>query len=219
MMRRAISILLTAGVVMGVAAIAIPVPAGAKGRFTVCTGTLAPGRYGRVVVPRHAVCLSEGPVRIHGGLWVRPGATFVLGDEEHPGDNGTIHNGVHGWHAQSVQIHFAHVYGGIKLKGGSGPFGPPFDVTWNTIEDSWIYGGATIVDYDGFWMGFIRNHVKGTVTLRHNVLQDPDGNEYVTNTIDGNMKCWGNSPAPQVGDSEGQANVVSGVKKGQCIHV
>ena len=218
-MRRAVSILVTGVLLMGAATIAVPATAGAAGRVTVCTDTLAPGTYGRVIVPRHAVCLSDGPVRIHGGLWIRAGATFVLGSEESPGSTGVIHNGVHAWHAASVQIHFASVYGGIKVQGGSGPFGPPFDVTWNTIEDSWIYGGATIVDYDGFWMGFIRNHVWGTVTLRHNVLQDPDGNEYVTNTIYGNMKCWGNSPSPQVGDSEGLRNIVSGVKKGQCANV
>ncbi len=218
-MRRAISILGMGALLMAAAAIVVPGTAGAARRVTVCTDTLAPGTYGRVIVPRHAVCLSDGPVRIHGGLWIRRGATFVLGSEQSGWSTGTIHNGVHAWHAASVQIHFASIYGGIKIQGGAGPFGPPFDVTWNTIEDSWIRGGATIVDYDGFWMGFIRNHVRGTVTLRHNLLQDPDGNEYVTNSIQGNMKCWGNSPAPQVGDSGGLRNIVTGVKKGQCAQV
>ena len=218
-MRRGISIVVTGALLMAAATSAVPATAGTAGRVTTCTDTLAPGTYGRVIVPRHAVCLSEGPVRIHGGLWIRPGATFVLGSEESGGSTGTIHNGVHAWHPASVQIHFASIYGGIKIQGGSGAFGPPFDVTWNAIEDNWIYGGATIVDYNGFWFGFIRNHVKGTVTMRHNVLEDPDGNEYVSNRIDGNLKCWGNSPAPQVGDSQGLGNVVTGVKKGQCVHV
>ena len=65
-----------------------------------------------------------------------------------------------------------------------------------------IHGGVTISGYDGFWFGFIRNHVRGTVSLSDNVLVDPDGNEYVTNTIHGSLNCSGNSPAPQVGDSE-----------------
>ena len=64
--------------------------------------------------------------------------------------------------------------------------------------------------YDGFWFGFIRNHVNGTVTLNYNVLADPDGNEYVTNAIHGSLNCSGNSPAPQIGDSEGSPNTVSG---------
>jgi hypothetical protein len=79
-----------------------------------------------------------------------------------------------------------------------------------------IHGGATIAGYDGFWFGFIRNHVDGSVTLQDNVLADPDGNEYVTNTIHGSLMCSGNSPAPQVGDSEGLPNVVTGRKTGQC---
>ena len=184
-----------------------------------CTGALAPGRYGRVIVPRDAFCFSDGGVRIHGGLWIRSGATFLLGSEESGWTTGTINGGVHATHPAGVQIHFATINGGIKIQGGAGPTGPPFDITWNAIEDNVIHGGATIVDYNGFWFGFIRNHVTGTVTMRHNVLQDPDGNEYVTNRIHGNLKCFGNSPAPQVGDSEGSTNVVSGVKKGQCAAV
>ena len=74
----------------------------------------------------------------------------------------------------------------------------------------------TISGYNGFWMGFIRNHVFGSVNLNDNVLVDEDGNEYVTNTIFGSLNCVGNSPAPQVGDSEGEPNVVSGAKTGQC---
>jgi hypothetical protein len=71
--------------------------------------------------------------------------------------------------------------------------------------------------YDGFWFGFIGNHVNGSVNLNNNVLTDSDGNEYVTNTIHGSLNCAGNSPAPQVGDSEGEPNQVTGVKTGQCV--
>jgi hypothetical protein len=158
-------------------------------------------------------------VTIRGGLFVSPGATFVLGSEENPGDNGTISGGVHATHAASVQIHFMTINGGVDIHGGSGPFGGPFDITWNTIEDSHINGGATIDGYDGFWMGFIRNHVNGAVNLNNNVLEDPDGNEYVTNVIHGSLNCAGNSPAPQIGDSGGQPNQVTGQKTGQCVNV
>jgi hypothetical protein len=33
------------------------------------------------------------------------------------------------------------------------------------------------------------------------------------------MRCSGNDPAPQVGDSEGSPNVVTGRKTGQCTAV
>jgi hypothetical protein len=215
-MRRVVSIVGMSALLMAVAVIAVPPVAGAAGSVTVCTGTLAPGSYGRVIVPEDAVCLSDGPVRIHHGLRIEPGATFVLGSEESGWTTGTIHGGVRATDPASVQIHFATIMGGIVIHGGSGPFGPPFDVTWNAIEDNAIYGGVRIIHYDGFWMGFIRNHVSGTVTMRDNILADPDGNEYVTNTIHGSFRCWGNSPAPQVGDSEGDRNVVTGRESGQC---
>jgi hypothetical protein len=194
------------------------VPASASGA-TECTDFLAPGTYQQVVVPDGAVCLSEGPVRIQAGLWIGSGATFVLGSEESGWTTGTIGGGVHAVDPASVQIHFATINGGIDIRGGSGPFGGPFDVTWNAIEDNVIHGGVTVAGYDGFWMGFIRNTVSGTVTMRDNTLTDPDGNEYVTNTIYGSLSCWGNSPAPQVGDSQGALNDVTGRKAGQCAGV
>ena len=206
-----------------VVAAAISVGVAAKGaaaaNVTTCTDFLAPGSYGRVVVPAGASCFSDGGVTVRGGLYVQPGATFVLGSEEAPGDNGTISGGVHATDPANLQIHFMTINGGIESQGGSGPFGGPFDITWTTIEDSQINGGVSIAGYNGFWMGFIRNHVNGAVNLSGNVLADPDGNEYVTNTIHGSLSCFGNSPAPQVGDSEGSLNHVTGAKKGQCASV
>ena len=201
-----------------IALVAAAPPADAAGA-TVCDGPLAPGTYHKVVVPDDAVCLSNGPVTITAGLWISSGATFVLGSDENTSATGTISGGVHASDPASVQIHQATINGGISISGGSGPFGGPFDVTWNAIEDNVIHGGATINGYDGFWFGFIRNHVSGTVRLSDNVLADPDGNEYVTNVIHGGLRCWGNSPAPQVGDSEGLPNAVTGAKTGQCTNV
>ncbi len=209
------------GLLLGVAALgvvaflAVPALAG-PGGTTMCTGELAPGTYQRVVVPQDAVCLSTGPLTIRSGLFVQQGATFVLGDDEHPGDNGTISGGVHSTNAMNVQLHFVTVIGGVDLHGGSGAFGGPFDVTWNTIEDSHISGGVNEIGYDGFWNGFLGNTVNGTVNLNDNVVVDTDGNEFVTNTIHGNLNCSGNDPAPQIGDSEGSPNVVTGKKTGQC---
>jgi hypothetical protein len=54
------------------------------------------------------------------------------------------------------------------------------------------------------------------VRLNDNVLEDPDANEYVTNTIHGTLRCEGNSPKPQIGDSGGSPNQVTGPKTGQC---
>jgi hypothetical protein len=197
--------------------VSLPAAAEAGSQATTCTQELATGRHHRVVVPQGATCLSAGPVTIRAGLFIGPRATFVLGDEEHPGSTGRISGGVHATDPASVQIHFATINGGLDVQGGSGPFGGPFDVTWNAIEDNRINGGATVEGYDGFWFGFIRNHVNGSVNLNNNTLTEEDANEYVTNTIHGSLNCAGNSPAPQVGDSEGSPNKVTGRKTGQCV--
>ena len=206
---------------MAVAALAVAVPSMAGGtKTTTCTDTLAPGTYQRVVVPAGAACLTfEGPVTIKGGLYVRPGATFVLGSEENPAHTGTISGGVHATNAASVQIHFSKINGGVNLVGGSGPFGGPFDITWNTIEDSVINGMVNIDGYNGFWQGFFRNTVNGAMSFTDNTVIDRDGNEVQTNTIHGTLSCSGNDPAPQQGDSEGSPNSVTGGGRGQCAGV
>ena len=214
-MKRHIRVLVP--VTLGVALlVGLPGSALAAPKATTCTDALAAGSYEKVVVPEGATCLSDGPVTIRGGLSIEPGATFVLGSEENPGNTGTISGGVHATDPASVQIHFTTINGGLDVQGGSGPFGGPFEITWNAIEDNRINGGATVEGYNGFWFGFIRNHVNGSVSLNNNVLADPDANEYVTNTIHGSLNCTGNSPAPQTGDSEGSQNEVTGAKTGQC---
>ena len=208
--------MLAVGIFGSVLLLALPASAMAGSNTTTCTEQLAAGSYGRVVVPEGATCLSEGPVSVHGGVYIGAGATFVLGGDEAQTATGTITGGVHATNPASVQIHFATIDGGIDIHGGSGPFGGPFEITWNAIEDNRINGGATVEGYNGFWFGFIRNHVNGSVSLNNNVLVDEDGNEYVTNTIHGSLNCAGNSPAAQAGDSEGRPNEVTGPKTGQC---
>jgi hypothetical protein len=216
---------LTALATVALSALVAGGPALAADGTTTCTDTLASGTYLRVVVPAGAVCLSDGPVTIRAGLFVEEGATFVLGSEENPVSTGTISGGVHATNAGSVQIHFATINGAVVIQGGAGPFGGPFDFgggfdpTWTTLEDNVINGSVSFVGYDGFWSGFIRNTVNGSVVFADNDVLDPDGNEVVTNTIHGSLVCSGNSPAPQVGDSGGSPNAVTGAKVGQCANL
>jgi hypothetical protein len=213
-MRRALQ-LLTGTFVAALVVAALPEAASAAAATT-CDGVLAPGSYGAVTVPAGGACQSDGPIDIRGGLWVQPGATFVLGTEEST-NTGTIRGGVHATDPGQLEIHFATIKGGVDWHGGSGAFCGEECVFFATIEDSDISGGVVVDGYDGFWMGFIRNHVRGAVTMTNNVsLFDDDSNEYVTNVIRGTLNCTGNSPAPHVGDSEGDPNVVTGAKTGQC---
>jgi hypothetical protein len=213
---------LAVGAVIALTALVLTVPslAANSSKATTCTDTLVAGTHQRVVVPEGAICVTfEGPVTIRGGVFVGAGATFVLGSEENAVHTGTISGGVHSQNAASVQIHFSTIDGGVNLSGGAGPFGPPFGVTWNTIEDSVINGSVNITGYDGFWQGFFRNTVNGSVNFNDNTVIDPDGNEVQTNTIHGSLNCSGNTPAPQQGDSGGSPNEVSGHKNGQCAGV
>jgi hypothetical protein len=174
-----------------------------------CNGTLASGTYHKLVVPAGAICDgTEANINVRGGIRVHEGGTFILGSEELGADTGKIRGGIRAKAPASLQVHFAHIKGGVRMRGGNGFF--------STVEDNVIRGGATINGYSGFWLGFIRNKVRGTVKLSNNVMDDPDANEYVTNTIKGNLVCHNNSPAPQVGDSEGEPNIVSGRKVDQC---
>lgn len=208
-----------AAAVLGALIVSVSSVAASSGSTT-CTDTLAPGTYRHVVVPAGAACITfAGPVRITGGVSVGAGATFVLGTEESPVHTATINGGVRARDAANVQIHFSTVNGGVRIVGGAGPFGGPFGVTFNTIEDSVIHGGATIAGYTGFWQGFFRNTVSGTVNFNNNTVFDTDGNEVQTNTIRGSLNCSGNDPAPQMGDSGGSPNVVTGQKTGQCSTV
>jgi hypothetical protein len=176
---------------------------------TRCTGTLASGGYARIVVPAGATCDgTNAKIWVRDGVRVQQGATFILGEEGGAG-TGVIRHKLYANAPASVQVHLAHIWGGVRMYGGNGFF--------STIEDNTIRGGAvTINGYSGFWFGFIRNDVRGNVRLNNLQMKDPDANEVVTNRIVGNLICHGDSPAPQVGDSQGKPNVVTGLKLDQC---
>src|SRR2546426_5305550 len=101
---------------LGAMLLGLPASAGAISTTT-CTDHLASGTYGKVIVPAGAVCLSEGPVTILGGLFIQAGATFGLGSEDNPVNTGTISGGVHATDAASVQIHFTTINGGVDIHG------------------------------------------------------------------------------------------------------
>ena len=48
------------GAIGGAALLALSASAAAASNTTTCSGELAPGSYGKVVVPEGAACLSEG---------------------------------------------------------------------------------------------------------------------------------------------------------------
>src|SRR5437763_1607440 len=123
------------GLALAIVAVAASSAAAAPKRF-VCTGTLASGSYKKIIVPAGATCDgTKATITVRGGVRVRAGATFVLGSEKGT-RGGRINGGLEANNPASVQLHFAHVNGGVRLIGGSGFF--------STVEDNVINGGATI---------------------------------------------------------------------------
>ena len=172
--------------------ICTPGAAVAASKATSCTGALAPGSYGKVVVPAGAACLSEGPVTVRGGLFIESGATFVLGSEENPVDTGTISGGVHAtqpgvgadplhddqrrrrrpWRVRPVRRPVRHHLERDR--------GQPHQRRRRRSRATTASGSGSSATTSN-----------GSVNLNNNVLEDPDGNEYVTNTIHGSLNCSG----------------------------
>jgi hypothetical protein len=82
-----------------------------------------------------------------------------------------------------------------------------------------VGGNLVIRRLHSCWLGVIRNHVGGSVQLVGNRFGDPDAMEIVTNHVAGNLACFNNNPAAQVGDSQGDQNIVLGQKRGECAAV
>ena len=88
-----------------------------------------------------------------------------------------------------------------------------------------IDGNAIIQGWSGLWLGVIRTEVggnlivaktSGTQTGVDEFVGILDSTEVVSNSVGGNLICHGNSPAAQIGDSEGGPNAVGGNAIGEC---
>lgn len=187
-------------------------PSAFAGGQTVCDGSLPPGTYQSIVVSADDTCdLGVGPVTVHGGVRVEQGATFMLGYEGGP-STGTISGGVVADNAAQVQVHNAIINGGVTIEGGAGPFGcavPYGPLCFTDFEDNSINGAVTISGYNGFWLGFIRNHVSGTVTISNNNQQN-DEIDIGSLVVHGSLMCSGNNPLENVGESPGGPSTVTG---------
>ena len=134
--------------------------------------------------------------------------------------------------ALAVIVHTTSIGGNLTQTGGGGgvncdphaeTLGGP---AYSTYESSTIGGNATIIGVRSCWLGFISNTVHRNVAISHNVMADAyplpsgevfwDGNEVDANTIGGNLSCFGNAPAAQLGDHGGPLNTVGGQATGQC---
>jgi hypothetical protein len=182
---------------------------------------------------------------VHGNILVGTGAAAILGcfassspcnDDPNKNTNPTLNSpdvvdgDLIATNALGVLVHDTTIVGDVRQSGGgggatSGPgknctptgifnkFGSP---VFSDYEDSMIGGNLWLTGLQSCWLGALRDKVGGSVTFSNNIMADPDANEVLTNTIQGNLICAGNSPANQYGDSHGVPDTVGGFATGQC---
>ena len=235
-------LLVVSTAVLVVSAVGASTTAASFGGLTCAGGTIPSGTYhGNLTVNGKCTFADGAAVTIDGNVIVAP--LSVLND--HAGSTATVHitgsvlvghggvvglgSYIPGPHTSAVvdgnvvALGAASLYlGGMTVHGSVTVLGGGSGARNLPIKDDTIDGNVTISGWRGLWFGVIRDDVGGSVTLLNNTAADTsqlpgsDSSEVVTNTIAGNLACYGNTPAPQVGDSEGATNTVGGLKLGQC---
>jgi hypothetical protein len=165
-------------------------PASAEER--VCRGTIGATTVDNLRVPDHANCVLLG-TRVKGTIKVEYGATIRAEDV-------VVIGNVQGENAKNVRVlDGSRIGGSIQVKQGGAA----------NVSDSRVEGD---IQYDSnsakLWV--LRNRVGGSVQ----VFQNVGGVEIRRNTINGNLQCKANSPAPV-----GGRNVVGGNKEDQCARL
>ena len=198
------------------------------------TGTCTLGNRGTVsvkhdlVVAAHATFNAATPATLNvgGDVWVGDDAIAAIGCSPDVGCAALGHDHVGGNltadRAWATIVHGTAVDGNVTYhKGGGsedcsklGVFGQaPF---YFVLEDSSVGGWFSMSQVHSCWFGLIRTTIGGDASLVGNHFGDPDAMEIVTNTVGGDLACFDNRPAPQVGDSGGAPNNVAGRMLGQC---
>jgi hypothetical protein len=179
-------------------------------------------------------------VTVGGNLDVQTNGVLVLGcepfhftcqNDPNPSTGGTFSNSASvggnltAEDALAVVVHVTAIGHNVTMSGGGGGvtcsgflpvlLSPPY----GDFEDNTIGGNLTISGWHSCWLGAFRDTIRGNVDWHSNVTADPDGNEIATNSIGRNLNCAGNSPNPQIGDSGGALNLVSGLANGQCVNL
>jgi hypothetical protein len=179
---------------------------------------------------------------VHGSVVVQSGAVLAMGcelnhspcsDDPAAATGGTLtgSNTIYGnlieFGALGSIVHASTISGNVFQLGGGGGLScvPPttgiFSLLQSPVfsdyEDNTIGGTLGIASLQTCYLGALRNNVSGNVLDWNNTFGDPDANEVNSNTVQGNMACFHNSPAVQYGDSTGGVpNQVGGWAIGEC---
>lgn len=200
------------------------VPAGAD--ITIRGDLVVNGRRANLnawMFPSHFTVLGDAYARNGAVLGI---GSPVQGPSGCPSDaSATVTGNIFADHARTMYLDCTTVWGHLRsLGGGKAGQGPNCEQNHAralnfVVKDNVIYGTTALVGWQGCWLGYVRNLSYATVSVNANVTTSFDSTEIVTNTIYGDLRCRNNQPAPQIGDSGGSPNTVSGQKLGQCHHL
>jgi hypothetical protein len=214
------------------------ISSGTYSRITV-TGQCVVAEGATVVVQKNVVVApnamfdaqTHSTVTIYGNVLAGPGSLVGIGcTPAHPCDGDesestSTHDFIGGNvildHVFDAALNGDHIAGNVVSTGGGAGLDFPDFIPFS-IKDDTIDGNVIVTGLETTWFGIIRSTIGGNVVVKNVHLSDPDGNEIVANTIGKNLICWGDSPAPQLGDAvEGAPpgygpNVVGRNAIGQC---
>ncbi|MEY9873010.1 hypothetical protein ABH931_002491 [Streptacidiphilus sp. MAP12-33] len=180
--------------------------------------------------------ITGASVHVKGNVQVGRGAALGLGCSPHANCATTtadeVDGNINSDHALAVILHSDTVKGDVTtLDDGPGLTCAPSpemaafttlamngqpSAAYDDFEDNTVGGYISTIGLRSCWAGTIRNHVGTNILVSDDKTADPDGNEVVQNTVNGDLGCYGDSPAAQIGDSMGGPNAVRGTKLGEC---
>ena len=177
--------------ISGMSLALLPAGSASAEEFT-CRGSVGARTLDNVRVPQDATCVLEG-TRVEGTITVQNGATLRA-------RNVRVIGNVQGENASLVVVAAGSRIGGSVqvVQGGAAR------VTGSRVN------GDIQFDEQNRALKVLSNDVGGSVQ----VMQNTGGVEITRNTIDGNLQCKENRPAPT-----GGGNVVGGNKEDQCARL
>lgn len=126
------------------------------------------------------------------------------------------------WGARSLLLDNVTIRGNVVSVGGGSHAPLPANCIQSptavnfVFKDNVVFGQVFVTGWRGCWLGLIRNVQHGSMVVAGNRSADPDSTEIVSNRIWGQLACFANTPAAQIGDSGGKKNTVYGLKLGEC---
>ncbi|MEY9844438.1 hypothetical protein [Streptacidiphilus sp. MAP5-3] len=191
----------------------------------------------QLYVTPHSVldAITGATVHVKGNIQVGRGAALGLGCSPHANCDTTtddvVGGNINSDHALAVILHSDTVKGDVTTIGdGAGVNCDPqpglaiFTTlaqgntptpAYDDFEDNTVHGYITSSHLRSCYMATSRNHVGTNILIQDDRTLVPNSNAVGSNTVNGDLGCYHNTPAPQFGTSTGP-NDVKGLKLGQC---